>query len=73
MIRQIPLLLLSALFVIAGAWRIVEAGADDGWAAVCVGCVLIGSWLTIELYDHWHPAVDLAAGTAVGARPVDAD
>ena len=51
--RQIPILLLAAIFVIAGAWRVVEAGADDGWAAVCVGCVLLGAWLAVELHDHW--------------------
>lgn len=73
MIRQIPLLLLAAIFVIAGAWRIVEAGADDGWAAICVGCVLVGSWLSIELYDHWHPGVDLTATPAIRARRVDPD
>lgn len=54
MIRQIPLMLLAALLLVAGAWRIVEAGADDGWAAVCVGCVLIGAWLAVELHSLWH-------------------
>lgn len=71
MARQVPLLLLAALFVISGAWRIVEAGTDDGWAAVCVGCVLIGSWLTVELHDRWHPCVDRAVAPAVRPRGVD--
>ena len=54
----LPVLLLAALLVLAGAWRIVEAGADDGWAAVSVGCVLLGAWLAVELHDTWatlHP------------------
>lgn len=53
MFKPLPVLLLAALLIIAGAWRIVEAGADDGWAAVCVGCLMLGAWLSVELHDRW--------------------
>ena len=71
--RQLPLLLLTALFVFSGAWRIVEAGTDDGWAAICVGCVLLGVWLAVDLHDRWHPSVDLTVAPAIRARRVDPD
>jgi len=56
MIERLPLLLVAALALGVGAWRVAE-GQTDQWVGVglmSAGLVVLGAWLAMEVSERWR-------------------
>ena len=55
MIRaRLPLLLATAILLLAGGWRVAQAqGEPTGWALLAAGLVCLGAWVATAAID-WH-------------------
>ena len=56
MIERLPLLLVAALALGVGAWRIAAEDSDQwvGVGMMSAGLITLGAWLTIEVVDKWR-------------------